>query len=305
MAMRPEDMELSKIGAGFVKERAQELLTNIEIIKMEDVDGEYHFYREGIDLYVTAKTLKKFLPTTCKSLNVPDDAPEDTEVTLAAAIEVKTRRPRAFLTFKDKEDYERGTYDFELWKSPKKEGWGNLYEMFYPIEAGGRSAQPLAFMHILTDSYERPFACIAFEDFYAFKQRLTELVKPYLDFDNWPKDPKNPVGWDVKGAIKNGLIYGNMIRVHADDVFDLATITIIGEDPKLNDYNNCKPELVQSRLDYLVKMAKGRHIPQTKVESSEEKEEEIDWSKKHPIEFFIANEKVHRRPIIPEDLRVK
>ncbi|MCR4577923.1 MAG: hypothetical protein K5784_08460, partial [Clostridiales bacterium] len=46
-------------------------------------------------------------------------------------------------------------------------------------------------------------------------------------------------------------------------ISDLATVTMIGEDPEnVDGHNRCSAELQKSRLDYLKELANGRRIPQ-------------------------------------------
>ncbi len=182
-----------------------------------------------------------------------------------AGVEAKGRRYNQFIIRNDMNDCYHGAMDFSIWKQPNcgRTTPGNLHEMFFP-ELHDNACFPIAFTTILNDQNDRPFCCISFNDFPAFKERMINLIRKYLGIEDFRSLPLGKEAKEIKA--KAGKLRKNMWLIDFDWISDLATVTMIGDPPTLIDnQNRCPLELQQSRLAYLQEMSRGRHIPQTRL----------------------------------------
>ncbi|MCR4577347.1 MAG: hypothetical protein K5784_05530, partial [Clostridiales bacterium] len=169
-------------------------------------------------------------------------------VFLYGGTEVKGRSFNTFLARNDADDCLHGAMDFSIWKQPggKRETRGNLHEMFFP-EDHDNACFPIAFLQVLYNK-GRPYCCVGFNDFPAFKKRMLSLIEQYLGIKDFRNLPTGAEARRIKET--GGLLRDNMWLIDFEWISDLATVTMIGEDPEIVDrHNGCSAELQQSRLD--------------------------------------------------------
>jgi len=171
-------------------------------------------------------------------------------------VEVKTVRGFLFRTNDNQE--ESGTIGFELWKSSKRTTSGWLPQMLNPD--GIKSVQPGILIFLLVE-YDRPLACVTFENVPALFERLKDLTgKMGFDLNNVPfSDEANAF------TIPSGLLVKNMWLVPLIELKDLARITMIGEQPRLRPTieasgRMCQHETQLSRYEMLVALAKKNSV---------------------------------------------
>ena len=171
-------------------------------------------------------------------------------------IEVKTIRGFLFRTNDNNE--ENGTLGFEFWKSTKRRTPGWLVQMLFPD--GKQSVQPGILMFLLL-AYDRPFACVTFENVPALFERLKELAGE-MGFN---LDAVPPNDQEVEFSISSGLLIKNMWMVPLEKLEDLAHIAIIGEQPRLRPTIKaakriCTRDTQRERYDYLYFLADQQRI---------------------------------------------
>ena len=187
---------------------------------------------------------------------------------LIGGLEVKTIS--GFL-FRDNDmDEPSGTLPFELWNDKRRTKYGWLLALLYPElrlrqeeEQPFHAVQPVLFCFLLV-SYHGPFACIMFEDFPALAQRLKELAEER----GFKLDPEHiPVGDNATGWQQDDpYIIDNMWHIPFDRVYDLATVTMIGDMPRkrcsiqLDQPTTAYESLQQGRYDFLCQCAHDRRL---------------------------------------------
>ena len=214
-------------------------------------------------------------------------------------IEVKTIGTDQFLPRFGINDLACGTLGFPLWSKTEdlingwtgyiREDYGNLKRWMEPtIE--NRGARPICLVHLLKTNdyspttgkeYERFFAAVIFEDVGALLERLTKyLARHGVDLRDWNSIP---IGEKAKTFKINGLfLQGNMVHVPLDEIKDLATVTLIGDDPVLYRTGKCSIMVQQSRLEYLKDISEGRWIPQKRPDTGVQTDKELmeTWNRK-------------------------
>lgn len=197
-------------------------------------------------------------------------------------IEVKALGEDQFLPRYRIDDLQCGTLGFPLYgKTEDKENggteycrddFGNLQRWMEP-SVSNRGAKPIILAHLLQTKYtdmstgeerSRFFASIIFEDFEMLLQRINQcFLRAGIDLTDWEKSI--PVGEKAKGFRIEGLyLQGNMVHIPLSELADLATVTMIGNDPDTYDKSRCSKAVQQARLNYLKELAGDRWIPQEK-----------------------------------------
>jgi len=209
-------------------------------------------------------------------------------------IEVKAIGNKTFLTRNNNGSEASGTIEFELWSNAWGEegnrrvlkdrsvwthGW--LYGYLHPVDHNAdleqrnidaRTTVPQTLLYVLFDENERPFATVAFENFSKLVERLKSIAP-------WKLDP-----WEVKFGRRRfntmdnpakSYLLDNMWHVPFDMISDLATVTMINQDPELKETEKaCSRKLQEERLAYLKKCAAGRHLNTAEVDECLQRIEE-------------------------------
>ncbi len=155
---------------------------------------------------------------------------------------------------------------------------GNLHRWMEPsVENHGARPMVLDFLletidiNRMTGKEKKRFFCsIAFEDVDALLERLKEYAAQFrLDLNKW--DEQIPVGEEAQNFTIPGLFFqGNMWHVPMSVLGDLATVTMIGNDPSIYPTGHCSVEIQRSRLENLKRLAGARWIPQEKKSNNDE-----------------------------------
>lgn len=209
-------------------------------------------------------------------------------------IEIKTIGSDQFFPRFGVDDMPCGTIGVPIWGKTKdlsngrteytRNDYGNLYRWMHPsIE--DHSSRPMIMIHLLKadnidmnehKAEERFCAAIAFEDMSALINRLISYAERYgLNLRDWSSIPVGDAAKDYK---IDGLYFqGNMWQVPLKEIGDIATVTMIGEDPMIyHQGGRSAPVSVQyERLCYLKELANGRWIPQDKISNSIQSDEEL------------------------------
>lgn len=279
------EQRLSKIGERFVYENYPLIFKKLPIVKCElntAIPGKAH--TEGADietwLMITHSESDEEVENALAELfdESADRQTEETsgklsviEAIIKGPVEVKTS---SFEQYVARNDYlfDCGVLPFAIWNSNNFENYeepprmrlGSLYRMFYPEDAK-HERNPLGYVAVFLDMKEVPYACLAFEDFPALKNRLIELGKKYgldltregfLNIPYWdnPDDDRSPDEWAEQMIAANpGLMMKkNMWYVKMSDVIDLARVVLVGNPPKIvQGFNKCSKELQEKRWVYL------------------------------------------------------
>jgi len=254
-------------GENFFAEHAGHVLTNPLMFYKQRGDNAYV---EGMDFFGLVLIGAKEEPLTQEEREVcPDAGKKWILETAESAVEVKS--VGNFLTRNNNRDEESGTVEFELWTSRDRKRLGWLHGMCYPqvhncdqkkTSRGIYVVPPTSLVYLYCDKNGKPFAAVAFENFVALKARLMEICP-----EIWPESDgewrTEAVDWEKQRSLLP--VRGeNMWHVPFDMISDLATVTMIGDDPELVEWGyNCSKGLQEKRLTYLKKCANGRHLDVT------------------------------------------
>ena len=260
-----ENARRGKIGEKFVIDHIKSLCASL-MLNQEEHAGDYI---EGGDLRThmlrVGQEINSFLPDYV-------DMPELQEGTwyevcgyTIGGVEVKTTWDFLAKTY----DHEEctGTLPFALWSSSSREHPGWLLKMLHPeryTHPGEtlNAVQPHALLYILA-AYENVFASIAFENIPMLLNRLRGLANAA----NVDLDDSIPLGQQAQTwAPDNILISGNMWLIPLINLQDLATVTLIGEKPRIRpdiffQNRSCTSHIQESRYDHLSRLAGNKHIP--------------------------------------------
>ena len=262
-------------GVSFFVERHNELLKNpiIPILDMEDWNVE------GSDL-------------AAERLMLRQENQEQIPYLQYGGVEVKTLGKEQFLPRFGIDNLTCGTLGFPLWGSTEDlpNGWtsytrdthGNLKRWIEPC-VEKRGARPIVLAHLLKageiDDHlgimtERVFAAIVFEDVNSLLTRLYEYLLYYgLDILDWSTIPIKNRARELQ--IDGLFLQGNMVHVPLSILADLATITMIGDDPDMFATGRCSANIQHQRLDYLKICAGNRWIPQEKSDVGGQSDTEL------------------------------
>ena len=304
-----DTVKIGEIGQAFVMSNLNELLEHWMAVWQRDTEEDHI---EGGDAQIRARMiqrvdLKEWLQEKPEEDCEPEAALSKEDVNniisvigisedealllldgINGSVELKTRTYQQ-LVWRDDNDYDCGTIQFAIWNSYANESirthLGSLYKMFYPREPEeGRKVTevtPHVYMEILLDANKRPFACIAFEDFPALRNRLIELASKHgipLDREGFKAIPRWEIGKDpnvwanqINGnRYRNKILITEMWHVPFSDVVDLATITMIGETPEvIREGVRVPVEMQKKRLAFLEEHSHGRRIPCTYAKKTE------------------------------------
>ena len=260
----PQNHERGNVGEAFVQKHLSDLTGDI-ILNLEDRAGEHV---EGGD--TAGRVIHIGAPITNA---IPDfvDAPGMHEATAyeidafeAGGNEVKTVWNFLFRT----NDHEEpsGSLGFALWSNERREQYGWLMKILRPEafnEPGQRvrAVRPLCLIFLLVE-YEDVFACVAFKDVSALCDRLRDLAHEYgFDLDDGVPLGEQALEWNPEQV----LIIDNMCYLPLSKLADLATVTMIGNKPRLRDdiklgNNVCRVLTQNKRYSYLKKLAAGMKI---------------------------------------------
>lgn len=265
MSYNKNDVDLGDIGEKFVLDRADDLITGHLILRTFHFTGQKI---EGGDIGCISLEVIEENPSASDISWCDDpDLTGKTEYKVEGrrwCLEVKTMSIEQFLTWNDRLKLEHGSLGFPIWKNKDYEEKGYLYKLMHPKEFNGKAAKPLALIIILTDENNRVFASIAFNPFDALKDCLVKLAgeMDIVDYKGIPVPKQDNPNWTPPAGIN---VIANMWRVPFDDLADLATVTMVGDDINIADIknkNHVSDELITKRLDFLKSLANGRHIPQ-------------------------------------------
>ena len=276
------NLEIGSIGEQFIVKRIRTLFPHLWIIKIKETSQIFN--NEGCDIHIDAAVYESNRPDNCSPIQnyeqhteeqttqdqtpqegaapwPPEGCPEGEEqrlVKVSGFIEVKTIQINQYLTRNDNEEILHGTIAFEIWKNTNRSSHGSLLQMFYPEEHDRVAAQPMSFAYVLLDSNERVYACIIFERFNAFKERLIKLAgREGLDLAHPDRIPMNDRTWCPLGC----RLKQNTWHVALDEISDLMTVFMVGDDPAVIDDNCCSHDIIRARLEKLKALSDGRHIP--------------------------------------------
>lgn len=276
------NLRIGSIGEQFITKRIRTLFPHLMIIEVKETSQIIN--NEGCDIHIDAAVCENNLPDNCSPIQNyeqhteeqttqdqtpqegadswhPEGYPEGEEqrlVKVSGFIEVKTIQINQYLTRNDNLDKPHGTIAFEIWKNTNRSSHGSLLQMFYPEEHDRVAAQPMSFAYVLLDSNERVYACIIFERFNAFKTRLIKLAgREGLDLAHPDRIPINDRTWCPPGC----RLKQNTWHVALDEISDLMTVFMVGDDPAVIDNNCCSLAIIQARLEKLKALSDGRHIP--------------------------------------------
>ena len=189
---------------------------------------------------------------------------------------------RSFLSRDNDGKISCGTLPFELLNNAGDEQ-GSLYAMLFPAlwneaqrQRGSdrRSRHPVELFFVLfSGKNDKVFCVVAFENVAALFEKLGELAAQWgwnmLDPESW--SPENIISFYSDEQKKNErernwqyIIKGRRTaynwHVPLDEIIDLATVTVIGEQPET-------PEgYEQARYNFLVAASKGRIISEEQLE---------------------------------------
>lgn len=282
---------LGELGVQFFIERHNELLISPIQIKADLSDWNI----EGFDLAAERIELMPTSEIEEVMLNKSSYIGQALKPYLIyGGVEVKTLGWEQVIPRFGVDDCPNGTYGVPVWSATedKENGWtgytrdkhGNLWRWMEP-SVDNRSSRPLILAHLLAcDEYNRVtaekdirfFAAIIFEDMNALLERLTEFLGRFgININDWDSIPTGEL---ARRLMVEGLyVQGNMIQIPLQDVLDLATVTMIGDDPILYPTGRCSLDLQESRLEYLKKMARGRWIPQVRNKQAHQTGDDTFW----------------------------
>lgn len=275
-------------GERFFYERHNELLVNPVILEdMTDwnIEGS-DWGAERLQMTPIEGAVEQFIGF-CDLPNILTGCQAYHPETFHGGVEVKYVGHDQFLPRYGVYNDRKGTLGFGVWNGTEdlsngktkylRSEHGNLRRWMEP-SVDNRGARPMILVFLLATididrmtgkSKERFFASIAFENVDALLERLTEYAADFgLDLKNW--DDQIPTGDAAQDFTVPGLLFqGNMWHVPMSVIGDLATVTMIGDDPKIYPTGQCSAVMQQSRLDNLKKLAAGRWIPQEKSGDNE------------------------------------
>ena len=275
---------LGKIGESFFYDRHNELVIN-QLVMYTSIST---WDIEGSDL--SAERLR-WEPIVFDS-ELKEATEGVTPYLQYGGVEVKSIGSDQYLPRYGINDLSCGTLGFPIWGTTEdldndwtgytREAFGNLWRWMNP-SVKNRGSRPMVLAHLLkckdadytnSKETERFFAAVVFEDVDALISRIVDYAKPYgLDLNDWDSIP---IGDEAKGFCVDGLfLQGNMLHVPLSEIEDLATVTLIGDDPEIILTGRCSEETQQARLDYLKTKANGRWIPQEKPDTGVLTDEEI------------------------------
>lgn len=190
---------------------------------------------------------------------------------IPATVEVKTTTSKELLIRDNNKFDPSTTIQFELWGKTdngiRTKGW--LYGMAYPeafnkerLAKGLPPAVPptvLMYVFAVDRMGENVFATIAFEDYAALEARLREICP-----EIWPNPGEDwridAVDWKKQKTMIPAAGKANVWHVPFSLLSDLATVTMIGDDPDIEITNKSSKQLQARRLQYLKRIANGRHV---------------------------------------------
>lgn len=259
-------------GEAFFMDRHNELLTH-PVILLTDMRGD-EWSVEGSDIGCERLLLKR----TAKEFYRPQLQYGGVEVKSIGSDKVL---PRTGVDGKL-------VIGYPLWAGedgngrPTRTKHGNLKRWLYP-SVKTRSSKPMVIVHLLETEYidrsdyklkRRYFASIAYEDIDTFLSRLVEYAASFgMDLTNWDTIP---VGNAAKGfEVRDLYFQGNMWLVPLSAIGDLATVTLIGDEPDIRSMRGCPIDIRQARLDELKCLAADRWIAQEKPDAGVQSDEEL------------------------------
>lgn len=195
--------------------------------------------------------------------------------------EIKGILNKTLLTRNNNHNEASGTIEFEMWsnawskqsilnpRSVWTHGWMHGY--LHPVEhteemkqrgCGVRYIAPsmLIYVYYADKKAEEPFVVIAFEDFEKLVERLKN-VSPW-NLDPWEVDFVSEARFNAITVPSKSYLLDNMWHVPLEAVADLATVTMINKDPYT------RGGIDKTRLDYLKKLAAGRHLDTAQEDKS-------------------------------------
>lgn len=120
---------------------------------------------------------------------------------------------------------------------------------------------------------EKPFACIAFEDIEMLKTRIIDCLPMEWNIQNWTGIPPlsdrlywneyirlEEFGLNRKWDPERGGMIQNCWHIPLRTLADLATFTMIGNDPVIGHRDSLQEALMRTRFDYIKRQANGRRI---------------------------------------------
>ena len=228
--------------------------------RIEGKDGSVCSLRESDDPAAIARVEELSIDPFLREIGIP----ENTKL-IPLEVHPWTYEAKTFKSFIDRDNdglEEHGTLPFSIWMNQDRTGVGWLYRLNNPT-AYQYSNKPEKLMFVLIrnadDKTPDPYCCIVFDDFDALSQRLKELSTiDLMDWDKLPKD-ETKATWSPKGM----RLVQNMWYVPLDNIYDLASVTMIGEPARLKPIPKFKitNAIQQARIDFLIELAAGKQLP--------------------------------------------
>lgn len=262
----PVNVMRGTVGERFVTDHLDALVQKPDLIlNLRNRAGEYV---EGGDIsahsLVLGDAVENFLPEFAGVIDIGDRTAYEVKDYTIGSFEVKTDWGFLFRPNDNEEPF--GTLAFALWadESRKKPGW--LLRIMYPdlfYKEGEKihSVQPMTLFFVLA-AYQNAFACIAFENIPALRERIEDIAaEAGFDLRNGVPIGEAAIGWQPEGM----LLQDEMWYIQFSKLEDLATVTMIGERPRIRpdiiaaEYR-CTSFVQNQRYDHLVKAAGGRAV---------------------------------------------
>lgn len=210
-----------------------------------------------------------------------------------ADAEVKGILGKTLLKRDNNDNEPSGTIEFEMWsnawkkvKGSKKRvltprsvwthGW--LHGYLHPVEHNKElrergitditytTPEMLIYVYYADWNAEEPFVVIAFEDFGKLVERL-KTISPWK-LDPWEVDFVSEERFNTITTPSRSYLLDNMWHVPLEAVADLATVTMINDDPHTSG------GIDKTRLEYLKKLAEGRHLDTVQEDKNLQRVEE-------------------------------
>lgn len=240
---------------------------------------------EGMDFYG--------LILNCSPIQGENEQQEKKIEAKLGTVEVKTIGSMTLINRDDVGEEKSGDIPFEMWRKAGSKEWGSLPAMSnpeafnsaqnekekkrqaddalgvpntirYPDDVRAVKPDILGFIFCKDPMCQEPFAAVIFEDFKKLEARLKEVKKKLK----------------AEGRF---LIIQNVWHVPFDLISDLATVTMINDEPMLYSKPGCSVEVQKERLEYVKNAAKGRHLDTKKVDEDMALVEAMDKARRNSV----------------------
>ena len=258
------DVERGSVGERFVHKHLPELLSQGLILNLQSRVGEHVAGGDATAHFIgLGNTIDDFLPDYIDDPELRNGTAYEITYHTAGAIEIKSDWEFLFRIY-DKET-PSGTLPFALWSSKTRQNYGWLIrilfpECFYTEGQDIHSVQPMALVYVLA-AYQNAFACVAFENIPALKERIISLAKNAgFDLETGVPLGEDAAAWNPEGLIIREAVW----YIPLSTLDDLATVTMIGDRPRIRPDiiagdARCTAATQNQRYDHLVSLSGNRH----------------------------------------------